>query len=145
MRYFVITPDTTEADLKAQYRKLVKIYHSDHENGNDDKFIEMKDEYDAVLLSLKKWVSITERQSYQAARKGVDEFLQNLGKGTADEILSDKTGVLLNKLHFPPGFESLEKKYMPIIKLMLLTNVNVDFLIKFLEKIFLKFKKQGSV
>lgn len=50
-KYFSITRQTTDEDLKKQFRELSKQLHPDRETGSEEAFTEMMKEYEAVLKS----------------------------------------------------------------------------------------------
>ena len=59
-------------DLKNQYRKLARKLHPDIANGNEKKFIDMKNEYDYLHENLKDFNEESKKQYYSHSKVKFD-------------------------------------------------------------------------
>lgn len=124
-KYFNIQKNTTEQDLKAQFRDLSKKHHPDREGGSEATFTEMMREYEDILKkrSRKNFSQVRskifndladfykniepELREYKPEFLQIHEAIHQLGLKSVDSLMSKLPHSPLN-----PIFKKMARQYV---------------------------------
>ncbi len=120
-----VTPQTTEEDLKALYRELVKIHHPD-KGGNADDFNKVQEEYDMNILKIRMRNADPKKLSDSAIWKGIragsNEMLKQQGLKELDELLPDTICSYIDRVKVPENFEHIKE----LVKMLIRSQFDLD-------------------
>jgi curved DNA-binding protein CbpA len=128
-KYFSLTKHTTDDDLKKQYRELSKKYHPDKENGSEQQFTEMTNEYEEILKKrLNKFGNFNTGKIRERIYAELNEFYTKIAPELTEykpeflqlyddiekisfKAIDEGIASLSKKLKLPPALSLIFKKY----------------------------------